>query len=183
MKPDRTTNQLKQVNRRVAFETSQRCFKGRAPRDPPSNLNAGDVWHDRKVQHTTLAAADGTTSLTAGNIISALSGNAGNLPIRINKICAWAISGTAGTYPPTFIQVDFRNEEFCQVNNSASSIRDSITDASGPGSIAGVCLRVPPSIQLPRTEWVAGTVTTIAQALGLPSGARVCWQVSLSFKF
>lgn len=176
-------NRLRQVTRRVAFETSPRCIKGRASRDPPALMNAGDVWHSRIVQSTSLAASDGTSTLTSGALMTALSANAANLPIRLRKIAAWAIAGTAGTYPPTFIQVDFRNEEFTQQPSGAGSVRDSIADASGPGHIAGVCLRVPQSLQLIRNDWALSTATVLATATGLPSGARVCWQISLEFKF
>lgn len=171
------------LNQAMAKQTAQRCFKVRVPGDPPSVMNSGDVWHPRKIQTTSVAASNGEATLTAGAVLASLSGNAGNLPVRIMKICAWAIAGTAGTYPPTFLQVNFQNEEFCQNLPANAAARDSITDGSGPGHIAAVGLSIPSSLQLTRDDWGTASTTVLATAVALPSGARVLWQVSLAFKF
>lgn len=162
----------------------QRCYKIKVPSNPPEVLNSGDVWHVRKVAVTSLAGSDGVAVLTAGNMLSGLSGNSSNLPVRIASIKAWAISGASGQYPPTFIQVDFRNEEFCQSITGASSVRDSLLDAGGQGAgCPGVGLAVPESFQLTRSEWTTQTGTVLASAVSLPSGARVMWHIVVNFKF
>jgi hypothetical protein len=161
-----------------------RCYKLNDRVNPPSCLNSGDAWHTRKVVLTSLADSSGTAILTAGSILASLSGNAANIPIRISRIRAWAIAGPAQQYPPTFIQVNFLNEEFCQTFAANAAIRDSVIDAGGQGSgPPGVGLGVPTSLQLTRADWGTASTTQIAQAVSLPSGARVMWQVSVCFKF
>lgn len=136
------------------------------------------------VATTSLANSLGEAVLTAGAVLLALSGNAANIPIRIKKIKAWVISGNAGSYPPTFLQVNFFNDEFCQSTASNSGVRDSILDAGGQGAgCPGVGLMVPESLQLSRNDWGTGSSTFLAQALSLPQGARVLWHVELAFKF
>lgn len=148
------------------------------------NMNSGDVWHNRSVVTTSLAAADGTAGLTAGQILSALSGNSSNVPVRILSIRAWAVAGTAGTYPPTFLQVNFNNEEFCQSLSASPAVRDSIVDAGGQGSgCPNIGLGIPTSLALTRADWTTSTPTILANATSLPSGARCYWRVELSFKF
>jgi hypothetical protein len=161
-----------------------RCYKLSERPNPPPRMNSGDVWHDRTITTTSLADAGGTAALTAGAILASMSGNAGNIPIRIKSIRAWAIAGTAGTYPPTFMQVNFFNEEFCQSAAANSADRDSMTDAGGMGSGSpNIGLGVPSSLQLTRSDWGTASTTQIAQALSLPASSRVMWQVALAFKF
>lgn len=147
-------------------------------------MNSGDVWHDRVVAVTSLAASNGEAVLTAGATLLALSGNAANIPIRIKSIKAWAIGGQAGQYPPTFLQVNYQNEEYCQNLTANAAVRDSLTDAGGMGAgCPGVGLKVPESLQLTRSDWGTASTTVLATALSLPSGARVLWHVCLAFKF
>jgi len=151
--------------------------------NPPSSLNSGDVWHTRKVSISTLADANGASSLTAGAMLLAMSGNASNLPVRLQSIKAWAVAGATGQYPPTYIQVNYQNEEFCQTLTGATTVRDGLTDAGGQGAgCPGVGLYIPDSLRLTRNDWGTGTSTVIATATSLPSGARVLWHVVLSFK-
>ena len=107
------------------MNTMSRCYKLREKRNPPATLNSGDVWHDRKVVVTSIASAEGNALLTSGFIMTALSPNAATIPVRIKSIRCWAIAGTAGTYPPTFLQVNFANEEFVQSSSASAAIRDS----------------------------------------------------------
>lgn len=174
-----TSAALRQLHR----DTSSRCFKIKVPSNPPPNLNAGDVWHTRRVAVTSLADASGNAALSAGSILLNLSTNAGNLPVRLTSIKAWAISGAAGQYPPTLLQVDYYNEEFCQTFSGTASIRDSIVDAGGMGGgCAAVGLYVPNALRLTRSDWSTGTATPVAMATALPQGARVLWHVVLEFK-
>jgi hypothetical protein len=161
-----------------------RCYKLREKVNPPSTLNSGDAWHYRRIVTTSLADSGGNAILTAGAILASLSGNAGNIPIRISQIRAWAIAGTAGQYPPTFLQVNFFNEEFCQNLAANAGVRDSLVDAGGQGSgPPNVGLGIPSSLQLTRNDWGTASTTQIAVASSLPSGARVMWQVCVCFKF
>lgn len=77
-----TSAALRQLHR----DTSSRCFKIKVPSNPPPNLNAGDVWHTRRVAVTSLADASGNAALSAGSILLNLSTNAGNLPVRLTSI-------------------------------------------------------------------------------------------------
>lgn len=187
-------NMIKPRNKQVASLQTQlhllrrdqesRAIKVRVPRDPPSNMNAGDVWHERRVIVTSLANSEGIADLTAGKMLGALSANSSNLPVRIAKFMVYAICGTAGTYPPTFIQVDFHNEEFMQTLTNSSSIRDSLVDSGGQGAgPPGVGLYIPDSQRLTRSDWSTATGTVLAQANGIPSGTRVAWYITLEFKF
>jgi hypothetical protein len=178
-------NNVNQRFHKIQKDLASRAFKITPPRDPPANLNSGDVWHCRRVALTSLASSSGQADLTAGQMLINMSGNAGNLPVRIVKIMAYAIAGTAGTYPPTFLQVNFINEEFQQTLPSSSVVtRDSIFDAGGQGSgPPRVGLYIPDSQRLTRPDWGTGSTTIIASALSLPSGARVLWYVTLEFKF
>jgi hypothetical protein len=180
----RSVSALKAQIAEVRKNTESRCFRASAPANPPSVVNSGDAWHHRKVACTSLADTNGDSILTAGAILRALSPNSANVPIRLEKITAYALGGTAGTYPPTFLQVNFSNEEFCQASSAVASVRDSLTDGGGQG--AGppvVSLFVPDSLRFARADWNLSTLTTIATAASLPSGARVLWQVTLQFKF
>jgi hypothetical protein len=163
------------------------CYKGKPPLNPPSTLNSGDVWHNRVSFTTTLAGSGGTADLTAGKFMSSLSGNAANVPIRINSITAWAIAGTAGTYPPSFMQVNFENQEFTDSASDTSftpNYKDSLSDSGGQGAgPPGVMLCVPRNIQLIRADWTLNTTTVLATAAGLPSGANVYWRINSDFKF
>jgi len=105
--------------------------------------------------------------------------------LRIAKICAYAISGTAGTYPPTFLQVDFFNEEFMQsVPAASASARDSLIDAGGPGTGPPcVGLYIPDSQRSTIVAWGTANTTVVAEATGLPASARVLWHITLQFKF
>ena len=175
---------MKQRLHQIHLDTLSRCYKLREKSNPPSTLNSGDVWHDRKVVVTSLASAEGNALLTSGFIMTALSPNAATIPVRIKSIRCWAIAGTAGSYPPTFLQVNFANEEFVQSSSASASIRDSLVDAGGQGSgPPNVGLGVPDSLRLTRADWTLSSAITIATATSLPASARVMWQVSLSFKF
>jgi hypothetical protein len=173
-------SQLHQIHQ----DLMSRAKRIRVPSNPPSLNNAGDVWHSRTVGTTTLADASGNSVLTAGKILLALSANAGNIPVRITSIKGWAVAGTAGTYPPTFLQVDFANEEFMQTQPGAASARDSLFDAGGQGAgCAGIGLYIPDSQRLTRSDWATGSNTVVATATGLSSGARILWHINLQFKF
>jgi hypothetical protein len=142
------------------------------------------VWHSRKVGLTSLADSAGIALLTAGQVLANLSGNAGNIPIRISKICCYAIAGTSGQYPPTFLQVNFFNEEFMQTQPNNPAARDSIFDAGGQGNGSpSVGLYIPDSQRQTRDDWGTASTTQLAQAISLPSGGRVLWHVTLQFKF
>jgi hypothetical protein len=165
-------------------DLASRAFRIQPPPNPPSTLNSGDVWHSRRIGLTSLADSAGTALLTAGQVLTNLSGNAGNIPVRIAKICAYAIAGTSGQYPPTFLQVNFFNEEFMQTQPNNPAARDSIFDAGGQG--AGppcVGLYIPDSQRQTRDDWGTASTTQLAQAISLPSGARVLWHITLQFKF
>jgi hypothetical protein len=149
-----------------------------------SQLNAGDVWHTRSVTVTSLADEEGKTDLLAGKVMLALSANSGLLPVMFHSIKAWAIAGTAGTYPPTFMQVDFQNNEFVNGAINTSSYNDSIVDAGGQGSgCPAVGLGIPPAIRRTRVDFGTAATTVLATATSLPQGSRVMWRVTLSFKF
>lgn len=183
--PRKTNNrQLTSKIHNLQRSVLPRCYRLPERVNPPMTLNSGDVWHDRSVVATSLASVDGSATLTGGQILSALSGNSSNVPIRIKSIRCWAIAGTAGTYPPTFLQVNFNNEEFCQSFAATASIRDSLLDAGGQGSgPPNIGLGVPTSLGLARSDWTTSTTTVIATAASLPSGARCLWRVELCFKF
>jgi hypothetical protein len=178
-------NNVNQRFHKIQKDLTSRAFKITPPRNPPANLNSGDVWHSRRIALTSLADSGGQANLTAGQILVNMSGNAGNLPIRIVKIMAYAIAGTAGTYPPTFLQVNFINEEFQQTLPAGSVlVRDSIFDAGGQGAgPPAVGLYIPDSQRITRPDWGTASTTILASALSLPSGARVLWYVTLEFKF
>jgi len=170
--------------RAIQKDLQSRAFLCKAPANPPPNINAGDVWHDRRVTVTSLADSNGQAVLTAGALMGALSGNSANVPVRIARIMAYAIAGTAGTYPPTFLQVDFYNEEFMQSVPGVSSVRDSFVDGGGMGAgPPGVALYVPTSQRLVRNDWAPATSTTVANATGIQASARVMWYITLQFKF
>lgn len=181
----RKANKTAQQMNHLKLAILPRCYKLNVGSNPPSRMNSGDVWHDRTVTLTSLADSGGSATITAGGVLTGLSSNSSNIPIRIRSIKCWAIAGTAGTYPPTFIQVNYVNEEFAQSTAASSAtIRDSIVDAGGQGAgCPAVGLGVPTSLQVIRGDWTTATTTLLATAVGLPSGGRVMWQVGLCFKF
>lgn len=169
--------------RRIQLDVESRARKISVPSNPPSLMNAGDVWHSRTVATTSLADASGVASLTIGAMRLALSGNSANIPIRVASIKAWAISGTAGTYPPTFIQVNYANEELMDGLTYSGNTRDSLIDAGGQGGgCPGVGLYFPDARRKTRED-ATGSSTVLAEAVSLPSGARVLWHINLQFKF
>lgn len=160
------------------------CYRAKAPLNPVSTYNSGDKWHQRKIGTTSLANSTGDAVLLAGKVMQALSGNAANVPVRIRAITAYAIAGTAGTYPPTFLQVNFENQEFVNVQNTTAGAKDSLVDSGGQGAgPPGVRLVVPQNIQQVRADWTLSASTLLATAVGLPAQANVIWQVDLDFKF
>jgi len=113
-----------------------------------------------------------------------LSGNSSNVAVRIAKIMAYAVAGTAGTYPPTFLQVNFHNDVFMQSYSSSATPRDSLLDAGGQGAgPPAVALYIPESQRLVNSGWTTATTTVVAEADSLPSGARIMWYVTVDFKF
>lgn len=160
------------------------CYRVKAPLNPAPTYNSGDKWHQRKTGITIIAGSNGDAILTAGKVMSSLSGNSANVPIRFRSITAYAIAGTAGTYPPSFLQVNFENNEFTNISATTAGAKDSILDAGGQGAgPPSVRLIIPKNIQQTRSDWTLSSTTTIATATGLPTGANVLWQLELDFKF
>ena len=157
------------------------------PRDPPSILNSGDVWHPRTVSLYTVASAQtypalGTADLTGGAMMQAISANSSAIPTQIVSIKCYIARGSASSNGfPTQLQVDFFNEEFMQIADQSSAIRDSIRDSGSQAYPAKVGLYVPASQRRVRT-FPTGNVAVLATA-NVDGAATVRWIVNLMFKF
>lgn len=150
------------------------AFQGSCSLTPRAAIVAGNAWHKRCVGWAGVCVGgDAELHITGGDIISFLSGNADNVPIRIRYVAIWGSQSTQR------VACQFHHKEFMQ-----NPIVDSLgyNSMGGGATLPRVMIKIPYHQQLVRKDWVHGTMTPIATFKTYGPGAYSV-RVGLSFMF
>lgn len=150
------------------------AFAGRCTLTPRAAIVAGNCWHKRTVGWAGVCVGgDAELHITGGDVMSFLSGNSDNVPIRIRYIALWGSQSTQRVAAQFFIK------EFMQ-----NPINDTLgyNSMGGGSTLPRLMVKIPYHQQLVRKDWSHGTSTHICTFKTYGPGAYSV-RVGISFMF
>jgi len=148
----------------------------------PRSVHAPDkCWHSRNISYVVTADSTGKADLTLGQLASAISASAGNVPFRVNGIKVWSMGIiNASSAANTQIDASLFSAELVNNTSDTSTVR---ALGYGRGTVpASVGFDIPRTLSIVRAVGLTNTSTWMTVQAGVGQ-SQIVVQVSLEFCF